>query len=158
MKAPKAEDLSKLQVVCSLFSKTVSDDLYYAMQIKESIEASLPHDQSKLAEPFLLRARELVEKFENDPSETGLELVAAVPRNAPFSMLDLRANLLEALKRICRFDTGLVVLTGLKEAICPRGKRWSQRRKRDYEEAISFAREFCQKRSRPASSLSLVIF
>lgn len=158
MKAPSAEDLSKLQVICSLFSKTVSNDLYFAQQIKESIEASLPSDQSELTESFLLRAKELVEKLESAPAETGLELVEAVPNNAPFSMLDLRANLLEALKRICRFDTGLVVLTGLKEAICPKGKRWSQRRKRDYEDAISFAREFCQKRSRPASRLSLVIF
>ena len=73
-------------------------------------------------------------------------------------MLDLRANLLEALKRTCRFDTGLVVLTGLKDAICPKGKRWSKSRKQEYEDAIAFAREFCQQRSRPSSTLSLIIF
>lgn len=154
----KSEDLSKLQVVCSLFSKTVCNDLYFAQQIKESIEASLPREESALTQPFICRARELVAKLESDPPETGVELVEAESDRAPFSMLDLRANLLEALKRICRFDTGVVVLTGLKEAICPRGKRWSKSRKKEYEEAISYARTFCQKRSRTSSKLSLVIF
>lgn len=158
MSDSKSEDLSKLQIVCSLFSKTVCNDLYFAQQIKESIEASLPSDQSALSHPFICRAKELVEKLESDSSETGIELVEAEGDRAPFSMLDLRANLLDALKRICRFDSGVVVLTGLKEAICPTGKRWSKSRKKEYEEAISYARAFCQKRSRPSSNLSLVIF
>ncbi len=158
MKSRTAEDLSKLQVVCSLFSNTVSNDLYYAQQIKESIEASLPGEQSKQAKPFLCRAKELVEKLEREPPKTGVELVEALPPSEAFSMLELRANLLDALKGVCRFDTGLVVLTGLKEAICPRGRRWTQRRKKDYEDAICFARDFCHKRSRPTSRLSLVIF
>ncbi len=158
MSEKKAEELSKLQVVCSLFAHTVSDDLYYAQQIKESIEASLPSSESELAQPFLHRAKELVEKLESDRDRTAVELVEAETDSYSFSMLELRANLLDALKRICRFDSGLVVLTGLKEAICPAGKRWSKTRKRDYEDAIEFAREFCQKRSRPSSTLSLIIF
>lgn len=158
MSERKSEDFSKLQIVCSLFSKTVCNDLYFAQQIKESIEASLPSEQSALSHPFICRAKELVAKLESDPPDTGVELVEAESDRAPFSMLDLRVNLLEALKQICRFDTGVVVLTGLKEAICPRGKRWSKSRKKEYEEAISYARAFCQKRSRTSSKLSLVIF
>lgn len=158
MSEGKSENLSKLQVVCSLFSKTVCNDLYFAQQIKESIEASLPREQSSLTQAFICRAKELVANLESDPPETGLELVEADSDQAPFSMLNLRLNLLEALKRICRFDTGVVVLTGLKEAICPKGKRWSKSRKKEYEEAISYARDFCQKRSRESSRLSLVIF
>lgn len=158
MSAKTAEDLSKLQVVCSLFSKTVCDDLYFAQQIKESIEASLPEDQADQTQRFIERAKELVANIAAETSTTGVELVEAENPFTPFSMLDLRANLLEALKRTCRFDTGLVVLTGLKEAICPKGKRWSKTRKQEYEDAISFAREFCQQRSRPSSTLSLIIF
>lgn len=158
MSGTTAEDISKLQVVCSLFSKIISDDLYFAQQIKESIEASLPEDQADQTQPFIQRAQELVAKIETDASDTGIEVVEAENPLAPFSMLDLRANLLEALKRTCRYDTGLVVLTGLKDAICPQGKRWSKVRKREYEDAIAFAREFCQQRSCPSSTLSLIIF
>lgn len=158
MKRKAAKDFSKLQVICSLFSKTISDDLYFAQQIKESIEASLPEEQAGLAEPFIYRAKELVDRIESDSERAAIEVVEAESLDSPFSMLDLRANLLEALKRTCRFETGLVVLTGLKEAICPRGRRWTQRRKQEYEEAIAFAREFCQQRSRPSSTLSLIIF
>lgn len=158
MSGTTAEDISKLQVVCSLFSKTISDDLYFAQQIKESIEASLPEDQADQPQPFIQRAQELVAKIEADASATGIEVVEVENPLAPFSILNLRASLLEALKQTCRYDSGLVVLTGLKEAICPRGKRWSKNRKQEYEDAIAFAREFCQQRSRPSSTLSLVIF
>ena len=158
MRTQAAEDLSKLQVVCSLFSKTVCDDLYFAQQIKESIEASLPAEQAGQTQPFIYRAKELVAQIETEAEIAAVEVVEADNPGTPFSMLDLRANLLDALKRTCRFDTGLVVLTGLKEAICPRGKRWTKRRKQEYEDAIAFAREFCQQRSRPSSTLSLIIF
>ena len=158
MRTKTAEDLSKLQVICSLFSKTICDDLYFAQQIKESIEASLPKDQSDQTQAFILRAQELVANIEAEDAKTGIEMVEAENPLTPFSMLDLRANLLEALKRTCRFDTGLVVLTGLKDAICPKGKRWTNSRKQEYEDAIAFARDFCHQRSRPSSTLSLIIF
>ncbi len=158
MSASNVEDLSKLQVICSLFAKTVCGDLYFAQQIKESIEASLPTAETHQTEHFINRAKELVGKIEEEPNETGVELVEAETPQAPFSMLDLRANLLEALKRICRFESGLVVLTGLKDAICPQGKRWTKTRKKEYEDAVAFARTFCQQRSRPSSKLSLIIF
>jgi len=157
MSRTKPEDLSKLQVVCSLFSKTVGNDLYFAQQIKESIEASLSEEESSLFQPFISRAKELVSKLESNPAATAIELVEAESEQAPFSMLDLRVNLLDALKQICRFDKGVVVLTGLREAICPRGRRWSKTRQIEYEEAICYARTFCQKRSRASSKLSLVI-
>lgn len=158
MKRTQAEEFSKLQVVCSLFSKTISDDLHFAQQIKASIEASLPEDEAGKAEPFIHRAKELVSRFESDYDRAGIEVVEAERSDAPFSLLELRANLLEALKRTCRFESGLVVLTGLKEAICPNGRRWTKRRKEEYEDAISFARKFCKERSRPSSTLSLIIF
>ena len=157
MSRTKPEDLSKLQVVCSLFSKTVGNDLYFAQQIKESIEASLSEEESSLFQPFISRAKELVSKLESNPAATAIELVEAESEQAPFSMLDLRVNLLDALKQICRFDKGVVVLTGLREAICPRGRRWSKTRQIEDEEAICYARTFCQKRSRASSKLSLVI-
>lgn len=158
MNTPHPEEISKLQVVCSLFPKTVQGDLYLARQIKDSIEASFPEKASVSPEPFIFRAQELVSKLERDRHSAGIELVPAQMPAGPFSMLEFRANLLSALKRICRFESGLVVLTGLKEAICPKGCRWSPTRKRDYEEAIRFARDFCSQRSRPSSKLSLIIF
>jgi hypothetical protein len=152
------EEIPKLQIVCSLFPQTVQGDLYLAHQIKESIEASFPEKASVSPEPFISRAQELVSKLERDRPSAGIELVPAQTPSTPFSMLEFRVNLLSALKRICRFESGLVVLTGLKEAICPKGCRWSPTRKRDYEEAIRFARDFCSQRSRPSSKLSLIIF
>ncbi len=56
------------------------------------------------------------------------ELQNTLPNAQGFSELALRARLLAAIKRTCRFEKPLLVLTGLKEAICPTGKRWTTRR------------------------------
>lgn len=158
MSQPTADDLSKLQVICSLFANVVEDDLYYANQIKDSIEAALPEDKRKSPQAFLAMAEELSRDIGESISREAFRVVKAEEDDAPYSLLNLRSQLLGALKSICRFDSGLVVLTGLKDAICPSGRRWTQTRKREYEETIAYARDFCRQRSRPSSRLSLVIF
>ena len=158
MKKDLHQELTKLQVVCSLFSETIGDDLYYAQQIKETIEASLPEEQNRLSEPFVRRAKELVDKIEGQTQSKGFGIVHAGSPEKPFSLLDMRMQLLGVLNATCRFDSGLIILSGLKEAICPTGTRWSPSRKLEYEEAVAFARRFCQERSRPSAHLSLIIF
>ena len=71
------EEISKLQVVCSLFPRTVQDDLYLGLQIKDSIEASFPENSAISPESFIARAQELVSKLENDRPSAGIELVPA---------------------------------------------------------------------------------
>jgi len=153
-----ADDLSKLQVICSLFTNVVEGDLYYANQIKDSIETALPEEERNSAQAFLSMAKELLQSIDAADGPDRFRIVQAEESNASYSLLHLRSQLLEALKSICRFDTGLVVLTGLKDAICPKGKRWTQKRKQEYEETIAYARAFCSSRSRPSSQLNLVIF
>ncbi len=148
----RSSEYSKLQVICALFADRIGDDLYYARQIKESIEASLPDEQAGRPEAFLEAAQQLAS---TDPSDIGIIPAALQPS---FSLLDLRVRLLDALKTTCLSPSPLLVLTGLKEAICPQGSRWTVRRKREYQDAIAYARSFCQSRSRPSSKLSLVIF
>ncbi len=149
-------ELSKLQIVASLFVGEIGDDLYFARQIKESIEAALPTEQRESIEAFVAHAEQLSARIEGAPGATVVSLVNAREEHG-FSLLTLRVRLLAALKRSCRFERPLVVLTGLKEAICPDGARWNSRRKREYAEVISFARDFCHSRTRPSSTLSLVI-
>jgi len=158
MSHPTADDLSKLQVICSLFANVVEDDLYYANQIKDSIEAALPKDKRSSPDLFLSMAEELSKNMGDPQSRQSFRVVQAEEEDAPYGLLNLRSRLLDALKPICRFESGLVVLTGLKEAICPSGRRWTKKRKLEYEETIAYARDFCSQRSRPSSRLSLVIF
>ena len=151
-------DFSKLQIVCALFAEKIGDDLYYARQIKESIEASLPAERSSEPEAFVTAADRLAQRM-LDSADSTIAIGLVPTREADgFSILALRAKLLEALKKTCRSERPLLVLTGLKEAICPQGKRWTARRKQEYQDAIDFARAFCHARSRPSSKLSLVIF
>lgn len=150
-------ELSKLQVIASLFACEFGGDLYFARQIKESIEAALPQDQQDQVEAFIHCAAQLADRTAKRPDATGVALVPASEEQG-FSLLAFRARLLAALKLACRFERPLVVLTGLKEAICPEGKRWTARRNQEYQDAIAYARAFCHARCRPSCQLSLVIF
>lgn len=156
MDPSKGQNYSKLQVICSLFASSIGDDLYFAHQIKESIEAALPESERHSAAAFVQLAERLA-KSTAAPENAGIGLVS-VQEGQGFSLLSFRARLIAALKRTCRFERPLVVLDGLKEAICPRGKRWTPRHKLEYDEAIEYARTLCQQRTRPSSKLSLVIF
>ncbi|MBK1878399.1 hypothetical protein [Pelagicoccus mobilis] len=157
MKPGAHKDFSKLQIICALFADNIGDDLYFARQIKESIEATLPSEHRDSPSAFLAAAKTLLEQTTRHPDKAIIDLVTA-PDAQGYSELALRARLLEALKRTCRFERPLLVLTGLKEAICPTGKRWTGKRKAEYQSAIAYAREFCQSRTRPSSHLNLIIY
>lgn len=157
MKPSSHTDFSKLQIICALFADDISDDLYFARQIKESIEATLPAAERESAIAFLAAAKTLVEQTARDPDRAIIDLISA-PDAQGYSELALRARLLEAIKRTCRFENPLLILTGLKEAICPKGKRWTASRSAEYQSAIAYARDFCRSRSRPSSSLNLIIY
>ena len=157
MKLAAQTEFSKLQVIASLFASEYGDDLYFARQIKESIEAALPPGQRHSSEAFLRHATELAARTKGSAAAAAsVALVTAFDAQG-FSILSFRARLLTALKHACRFERPLVVLTGLPEAICPNGKRWTSRRKQEYQDAIDFARAFCHARSRPSCQLNLVI-
>lgn len=157
MKPARHKTFSELQIICALFAESIGDDLYLAQQIKDSITAALPPDQRESPTAFLAAAQHLAEQSYRHPKQAIIDLIAA-PEAQGYSELALRARLLEALKRTCRFDHTLLVLTGLKEAICPAGRRWTSRRNTEYQNAIAYARAFCQSRTRPSSHLNLVIY
>lgn len=157
MKPNAHRDFSKLQLICALFADQIGGDLYFARQIKESIEATLPADDIDNPSAFLFAAKTLAAKTAAHPEASLIDLVQA-PSADTYSQLALRARLLEALKRGCRFERPILILAGLKEAICPAGKRWTTRRKTEYQEAVAYVREFCQSRTRPSSELNIIIY
>lgn len=157
MKPAAQAELSKLQIIATLFASTFGEDLYYAAQIKASIEAALPEGKHNDIATFIHYAEQLATQVAQETKASPVGLVPTQDDHG-FSILNLRAQLLAAIKKTCHSNRPLVVLTGLKEAICPTGKRWTPRRKQEYQEAIAYARDFCHARSRPSSKLSLVIF
>jgi len=150
-------DLAKLQLVCALFPKIVADDLFLARQIAESIEAAAGAPGAVSSEAFIESAWRLAEKLDQGASLAQIGLVRAADPGKPLSLLELRARLLEAVKATCRHSRPLVVLTGLRAAVCPDGRRWTRRRTREYEEIVAYCRQFLISRSRPSSRISLLI-
>lgn len=149
--------LAKLQLVCALFPKTVADDLFFARQVAESIEAAADGAAADNLEAFIEGASRLAKALDQEAPLAQVGLVRAAEAGRPLSLLELRARLLEAVKVTCPFPRPLLVLTGLRAAICPEGRRWTKRKASEYEEIVAYCRQFLTSRSRPSSRLSLLI-
>ncbi len=73
-----------------------------------------------------------------------------------YDPLFIRAHLIKELKRISGFEEALLLITGLREALCPPGKYWTQKRSTRYQEAISYIESLAVQYKTPKTKLSLL--
>lgn len=160
------EDLRRLHFINALFAHATGQDLYLAEQIKEAIAFSLGELQAKIAaDPAGARIYDaafnaaattlLVTIFGGRPHhgfyhwDASLTLAAATP-------LFTRAEIMTGLKRLAPYRDATLLVTNLRPALIPPSARATPRRKRDYEEALTFIRELTASRTARSANLQLL--
>jgi hypothetical protein len=73
-----------------------------------------------------------------------------------YDPLWIRAHLIGELKKIAGFREALLLITGLRNAICPPGKYWTNRRSARYREAIAYIENLAVQFKTPTTKLSLL--
>ncbi len=73
-----------------------------------------------------------------------------------YDPLFIRAHLIKELKRIAGYPEALLLITGLRQALCPPGKYWTRKRAQRYREAISYIENLALQYKTPATRLSLL--
>ena len=81
--------------------------------------------------------------------DASLTLAAATP-------LFSRAEIMTGLRHLAPFREATLLVTNLRPALIPPGRRATARRQRDYEEALAFIRELAAARSIRGSNLQLL--
>ena len=74
----------------------------------------------------------------------------------PYDPLWIRAHLVRELKQISGFRQALLLITGLRSAICPKGKYWTEKRAVRYREAITYIENLALNFKTPRTKLSLL--
>lgn len=152
--------LRRLHFLNALFAPVTGHDLYLAEQLDAAITTSL----DEAAE---------TERAPSDPAFVGAaaalfrKLCAAQPQHGFFHWdaaaddgggepLFARAGLMQGLKQIAAYDESTVLVTNLRAAHCPADRRWTERRRRAYDETLALLRDLAATRTRRGANVNLL--
>jgi hypothetical protein len=163
---PSRDDLRRLHFINALFAPVTGRDLYLAEQIKAAIAFSLGELEAQTrADPAraalydaafnAAAARLLAASFAHLPRHGFFHWDAARTVTAA-TPLFARAELLAGLKRLAPYREATLLVTNLRPALLPAGRRATARRRHDYAEALAYIRELAAARTRPGGELQLL--
>lgn len=156
MRTPR---LNRLHFLNALFAPLTGHDLYLAQQIDAAITTSLgdaqecePHDPA-----FVKAAAELFERLCTQKSTHGFfHWDATAEDDAGASPLFARAGVMQGLRKLASFPESTLLVTNLRTAHCPPTKRWTERRRQEYDDALAFIRDLAAARSRRDANMNLL--
>ena len=67
-----------------------------------------------------------------------------------------RAGLMQGLKQLAAFPESTLLVTNLHTAHCPPARRWTDRRRRNYDDSLALIRNLAAARTRPSANLNLL--
>jgi hypothetical protein len=160
------DELRRLHYINGLFAHVTGQDLYLAHQIKAAIAFTLseleaqaangPLPEATYSAAFNAAAARLLERlfhhlprhgfFHWDASRT---LHSATP-------LFARAEIMTGLKHLAPYRESTLLVTNLRPAVVPPAKRETARRRREYDDLLSFLRDLTAARSPSGAELTLL--
>lgn len=158
--------LRRLHYLNALFAPLTGHDLYLAQQIDDAITTSLGDAAeraptcSELVEPsdpsFVSAAAKLFERLCSAQPQHGFFHWDAGADDTGATPLFTRAGVMQGLKQLAAYPESTLLVTNLRSAQCPPTKRWTERRRRDYDDTLAFIRELAAARSRRNANLNLL--
>ena len=162
----RSPKLRRLHFLNSLFAPLTGSDLYLAEQIDAAITTDLdeavghtgsegspvePHDPA-----FVAAAAKLFARICSAQPRHGFYHFDAAADDTGASPLFARAGLMQGLKQLATFPESTLLVTNLRSAHCPPTKRWTERRRREYDDTLAFIRKLAASRSRRHANLNLL--
>ena len=154
MKSPSSDkQLQKLNLLLGLATKS---DCYFMEQIKEAIDFNSntlsPSEENRL---FPLQVRRLLQLYlsgNTPPAFAHLEITSET-----YDPLWLRPQILKALRKLTGYPQSILLITGLPYVICPPGKKWSQKNRVQYKEAVQYIQKLIETNTSSGSTLHLLL-
>lgn len=166
MPTPSRDELRRLHFVNALFAHVTGHDLWLAQQIAQAIAFSLaeleaqtrehPDFTAKYDSAFNAAAAHLLAKLLGDRPRHGFFHWDAALTPAAATPLFARAELLAGLRRLAPHSESTLLVTNLRPALLPPGRRVTARRRRDYEDALGFVRDLAAARTPRGAELQLL--
>jgi hypothetical protein len=171
----RSAKLRRLHFLNALFAPLTGHDLYLAEQLDAAITTTLaasgvgngaageppsPAIEGELVEAddpvFISAAARLFGQLCRLRPQHGFFHWDAALDNAGGSPLFARAGLMEGLKHLAAFPESTMLVTNLRVAHCPPAKRWTERRRREYQDTLALLNELAAARTRRNANLNLL--
>ena len=162
----RSPQLRRLHFLNALFAPLTGHDLYLAQQIDDAIATSIGEAEQRQptrgepVEPndpaFVAAAARLFERLCTGRPTHGFFHWDAGTDDHGATPLFARAGIMAGLKSLATYPESTLLVTNLRRAHCPPDKRWTERRRRDYDDSLSLIRNLAAARSRRSASLNLL--
>jgi hypothetical protein len=153
-----AHDLPSLHLLNTVLAGVTGHDLYYAEQLKAGIDQALADAGNALGTAsFAAAVLELQRRLGGGAEEHGFaHWDASQSPGAPDSLWS-RQQVVDLLKRIAPYGDATLLITNLRAAFCPPGRRWTSRRLSAYHEVLAFLAELAAARKRRHANLTVMV-
>ena len=154
----RSPQLRRLHFLTALFAPLTGHDLYLAQQIDDAIATSIGEaEQRAPSDPaFVAAAAKLFERLCGSQPQHGFFHWDANAEETGAAPLFARAGVMQGLKSLATYPESTLLVTNLRAAHCPTDKRWTERRRRDYDDSLSLIRDLAAARSRRSANLNLL--
>jgi hypothetical protein len=154
----RSPQLRRLHFLNALFAPLTGHDLYLARQIDDAISTSLGDAEERgPSDPaFVSAAARLFERVCSAKSRHGFFHWDAGADDTGAEPLFARAGVMQGLKQLAAYPESTLLVTNLRAAQGPAAKRWTKRRRREYDETLAFIRDLAAARSRRHANLNLL--
>ena len=154
----RSPQLRRLHFLNALFAPLTGHDLYLAQQIDAAITSSLPEAEERApSDPaFVNAAATLFARLCSAQAAHGFFHWDAAADDTGASPLFARAGVMQGLKQLSAFPESTLLVTNLRAAHCPPARPWTERRRRDYDDALGFIRDLAAARSRRDANMNLL--
>ena len=150
--------LRRLHFLNALFAPLTGQDLYLAQQIDDAISTSLGDSlERELTDPsFVKAAAQLFERLCAGQPQHGFFHWDASADDTGDSPLFARAGVMQGLRQLAAYPESTLLITNLRTAHCPPTKRWTERRRKNYDDTLALIRDLAAARTRRSANMNLL--
>ncbi|MGC6423509.1 MAG: hypothetical protein ACON4O_00820 [Lentimonas sp.] len=131
----KSDPIDQLRTLNEILARTNASDMERAENARRALEFYSREDADRSAQLCMQDCANKLAQLHLGDMDTS-ELAFAhwhVPALEDFSPLWIRQGIVGEMKKLAGRRQSLLLVTGLRETICPPGKNWTQRRQAQYE-------------------------
>ena len=131
----KSDPIDQLRTLNEILARTAASDIERAENARRALEFYSREDRNQTAQLCLQDCANKLAQLHLGEAGTS-ELAFAhwhVPALEDFSPLWIRQAIVTEMKKLAGRRQSLLLVTGLRETICPSGKNWTNKRQAQYE-------------------------
>ena len=156
----KNNTIDRLRTLNALFARTGESAPESAEHIRHVLDFfGKEQEENAAGLPFLESADRLAQLHFGSGQERKLLFAHwNVPADEQFGPLWIRQSLIVRMKQITGCRSAFLLITGLREAVCPAGSYWTRKRQEYYISMCNYINELACSWATPGSRLQLALF